>query len=79
MPRSEGGADASSSDGEREVVFRLRDAAGEVRVKMGAARDGSGLLLLDGATEPGVHLLAKSTGASLTLGNTRGRRRVITP
>ena len=42
----------------REVVFRLRDQDGQVRVKLGAGRDGSGLLLLNEATEPGIQALA---------------------
>jgi hypothetical protein len=50
-----------------EVVFRLRDANGTIRVKMGASEEGSGLVLIDESTEPGVHMLAKRTGTSLTL------------
>lgn len=48
-----------------EVVFRLRDAKGTIRVKLGASEDGSGLLLLNESTEPGVHILAKRSGTSL--------------
>ena len=62
-----------------EAVLRLRDAKGEVRVKVGADSAGSGLLLLDGATEPRVHLLAKDGGTSVTLSSKDGKRRVITP
>lgn len=65
------------SDG--EAVFRLRDAKGEVRVKLGAGGDGSGLVLLDGATEPAIHMLAKSSGTSVTLTGKGGQRRVIVP
>jgi hypothetical protein len=65
------------SDG--ETVFRLRDSKGEIRVKLGAGGDGSGLLLLDGSTEPGIHMLAKSSGTTVTLTNSGGQRRVITP
>lgn len=65
------------SDG--EAVFRLRDSKGEIRVKLGADADGSGLLLIDGATEPRIHMLAKSSGTSVTLTNSAGQRRVITP
>ena len=61
-----------------QVVFRLRDAAGTVRVKLGADEAGSGLLMLDEATEPGLHLLATRNGTSLAL--QRGeQRRVLTP
>jgi hypothetical protein len=62
-----------------ETVFRLRDAAGEIRVKLGANGDGSGLLLVDGSTEPGIHMLAQSSGTSLTLTAKGRQRRVITP
>jgi hypothetical protein len=61
-----------------ETVFRLTDANGTIRVKIGAAEDGSGLVLLDGSTEPGVHMLAKRTGTSLTL-RQGGQQRVIAP
>jgi hypothetical protein len=61
-----------------EVVFRLRDANGTIRVKLGASEDGSGLLLANEATEPGVHILAKRTDTFLTV--QRGeRRQVIRP
>src|SRR5688572_9248685 len=40
-----------------EVVFRLRDSKGEVRVMLGADDEGSGLLLLDGKTEPAIHMV----------------------
>ncbi len=50
-----------------EVVLRLRDAGGTIRVKLGASAEGSGLVLLDDATEPGIHMLAKRAGTSLTL------------
>jgi hypothetical protein len=62
-----------------ETVFRLRDSRGEIRVKLGAGGDGSGLLLLDGSTEPGIHMLAKSSGTSVTLTSSAGHRRVMTP
>jgi hypothetical protein len=48
------------SDG--EVVLRMADHNGTIRVKLGAAEGGSGLLLLDEATEPGVHIMARRTG-----------------
>jgi len=61
-----------------EAVFRLTDANGTIRVKIGASEDGSGLVLLDASTEPGVHLLAKRTGTSLTLRQGE-QQRVIRP
>jgi hypothetical protein len=62
-----------------EAVLRLRDAKGEVRVKLGADGEGSGLILLDGATEPRIQLLAKNSGTSVTLTSQGGQRRVLTP
>jgi hypothetical protein len=62
-----------------EVVFRLRDAQGTVRVKLAASADGSGLLLLDDRTEPGAHLLASPRGTSLTLSARGKEKRVIEP
>ena len=62
-----------------EVVFRLLDQRGRIRVKLGASEDGSGLVLANDATEPGVHILAKTDGSSLRLANKDGRERVITP
>ena len=61
-----------------EVVFRLRDSSGTIRVKLGASEEGSGLMLANEATEPGVHILAKRSATSLTV--KRGERsHVITP
>jgi hypothetical protein len=62
-----------------EVVFRLRDARGIIRVKLGAGEDGSGLVLLDDTPAPGVHILAKRDGTSLTLADKNGQRREIKP
>lgn len=46
------------------AVFRIRDAEGTIRVKLGAGPTGSGLLLLDETTEPGVHLIARRAGTA---------------
>jgi hypothetical protein len=62
-----------------DVVLRLFDQNGTIRVKLGAGADGSGLLLANDATEPGVHILATSTGSSLTLTDRSGRQRVVAP
>jgi hypothetical protein len=62
-----------------EAVFRMRDAGGTIRVKLGAAEDGSGLLLLDDRTEPAVHLLARKAGTSLVLVEQGKEKRVIEP
>src|SRR5687767_14967942 len=62
-----------------EVVFRLRDAKGTVRVKLAASADGSGLLLLDDRTEPAVHLLAAPGGTTVTLAGKGKPKRVLEP
>ncbi len=62
-----------------ETVFRLRDAKGTIRVKLGASEDGSALLLLNDSTSPGIHALAKNNGTTLTLINKDGRTRVMEP
>jgi hypothetical protein len=67
-----------------DVVLRLLDKNGTIRVKLGASENGSGLVLLDKATEPGVHIKAgrNAEGASttsLTLRGTGGQERVIKP
>jgi hypothetical protein len=61
-----------------EVVFRLRDQDGTIRVKLGASRTGSGLVLLNEDTEPGVQALAgaKETSVSVARGD---RRNEIVP
>jgi hypothetical protein len=61
-----------------EVVFRLRDQQGQIRVKLGASRAGSGLLLLNEATEPGVQARAGATDTSVSV--QRGEQRnVVVP
>jgi hypothetical protein len=69
-----------------EVVLRLLDQNGTIRVKLGAGEDGSGLLLADEATEPAIHMIARRTGTSkratttsITLRGTNGQQRVIRP
>jgi hypothetical protein len=63
-----------------EVVLRLLDRNGTIRVKLGASETGSGLVLLDEETEPGVHIVARRAGTtSLTLRSGPGQKRVITP
>lgn len=69
-----------------EVVLRLLDKNGTIRVKLGAGEDGSGLLLLDEATEPGIHMIARRSGTaakptttSISLKRVGGQQRVIKP
>src|SRR5262245_24455597 len=46
------------------VLLRMVDKTGTIRVKLGAGTDGSGLMLADETTEPGVHLLARRVGTT---------------
>jgi hypothetical protein len=69
-----------------EVVFRLIDRNGTIRVKPGAGEGGSALLLLDEATEPAVHAVVRRTSTrerptttSVTLRGSDGEPRVIKP
>jgi hypothetical protein len=62
-----------------ETVFRLRDAEGTIRVKLGASKDGSALLLFNDSTEVGIHASAKSNGTSVTLINKNGEQKIINP
>jgi SnoaL-like domain len=62
-----------------EVVLRLLDERGTIRVKLGAGTDGSGLLLANDATAPGIHLLAIAAGSSVRVVNKDGRERLIAP
>ncbi len=67
------------------VVFRLMDRNGTIRVKLGADEGGSGLVLLDEATEPAVHIVARRVGTSarpptgVTLRGAGAREQVIRP
>ena len=58
-----------------EIVFRLRDAKGTIRVKMGAGENGSGFVLLDDATNAGFHAVSNETGTKLTLTGKDGKKR----
>lgn len=69
-----------------EVVLRLLDRNGTIRVKLGAGEGGSGLVLADEATEPAVHIIARRVGTSerpattsITLKGREGQQRVIRP
>ena len=69
-----------------EALFRMRDSAGTIRVKLGAGDSGSGLLLIDETTEPGVQIIARRsatatrpTTTSINLTGAAGQRRTITP
>jgi hypothetical protein len=68
-----------------EAVFRMRDAAGTIRVKLGAGANGSGLTLIDETTEPGVQIIARRAAPSARAATTSIKlsggtgQRTITP
>lgn len=57
------------------VMMRLMDKTGTIRVKLGADDNGSGLVLLNSATEVGLHALAKKEGTKLVLEDKNGKKR----
>jgi hypothetical protein len=59
------------------TVLRLFSENGEIRVKIGASGDGSGIVLLDAQTNPGLHAVAMGDKASITLCGGGERKRVI--
>jgi hypothetical protein len=64
------------------VLFRLIDQQGKPLVKLGAAADGSGLMLTgDPARQDwsGIQVLAKPGGSTLRLLNVDGKERLIKP
>jgi hypothetical protein len=67
------------TDADGGANLRLRSGTGEVRVKLGASRDGSGLILMSGSTEPALWLSAASAGTTLTLAERGKQSRVLTP
>jgi len=60
------------------AVFRLMDESGTIRVKLAADQEGSGLVLLDGATNPGIHALTTNKETFLTLSK-EGVKKEIKP
>ena len=60
------------------TVFRLLDKTGTIRVKLGASKDGSGLVLLNDSTEVGIQALAQQKGAVLKLEH-NGKKLKIEP
>jgi hypothetical protein len=50
-----------------EVVLRLMDPGGAIRVKLGAGESGSGLMLADETAQPGVHLVARKGASAVTV------------
>jgi len=60
-----------------ETVFRLRDAKGTIRTKLGAGEDGSGLSMMDDRTEATVQIRANKDGGGIMLFNRDGQQRTV--
>jgi hypothetical protein len=58
-----------------EVVFRMRDGSGTIRVKIGGDADGSGFVFLDDRTNPVIHGLARKDGGKITVTDNTGKAR----
>jgi hypothetical protein len=65
------------------VILRMMDQRGEIRIKLGADRSGSALLLADDTAEVGIHLLSGISQIShrretmITLADPAGAKRII--
>lgn len=62
-----------------ETVFRLMDEDQTIRVKLAGSKEGSGLVLLNNETNPGVHMLAKKDRTSFTITDQSGKKKEILP
>ena len=62
-----------------EAVLRMMDEDQTIRVKLGASKDGSGLLLLNDETNPGIHALAKKDRTLFTITDHAGNKKELTP
>jgi hypothetical protein len=60
-----------------ETLLRMRDARGDVRVKLGASIEGSGMVLANHDAQPGLHVLAKRGSTSLSLQDSSGQPRIF--
>jgi hypothetical protein len=60
-----------------ETLLRMRDARGDVRLKLGVSEEGSGLVMADQTAQPGLHVNAKRGSTFLTLTDTGGQPKVI--
>ena len=69
-----------------DVVLRMMGENGTIRVKLGASEAGSGLVLMDEATEPAIHAIARRsatrdrpTTTGITVRDAAGRQQVVRP
>lgn len=60
-----------------EVMLRLRDKTGTIRVKLGATEHGSSLVLLNDATEVGVHAMVKNKETKFVVIGKDGKKREL--
>jgi hypothetical protein len=58
-----------------EVVMKLIDKTGTIRVKLGANENGSGLVLLNNSTELGLSALTGKEGTKFVLTDKNGKKR----
>jgi hypothetical protein len=56
---------------EGDVVFRLRDQKGDIRVKLAANEKGAGLILMDRNADPGIQARSSKDAPELILGKQR--------
>ncbi|GEM_PF-1691224 len=59
--------------------IRLREATGTIRVKLGATKDGAGLLLVDKDVEPAIWLNVKNHQTTLTLAEKGKEKKILKP
>lgn len=57
-----------------EVVFRMRDASGTIRVKIGGDENGTGFVFLDGQTNAAIHGQAGKEGGKITVTDKSGKK-----
>jgi len=50
-----------------------------IRVKLAGSKEGSGLVLFNNETNPGVHMLAKRDQTSFTIVDQSGKRKEMIP
>jgi hypothetical protein len=62
-----------------EAAFRLMDQTGAIGVKLGAGTEGSGFVLANDQTEPGINMLATDKATRVTLKSQSGVEKVIAP
>jgi len=59
--------------------LRLREATGNVRVKLGATANGGALILMNDSSEPAIWAAANKAGTSLKLAEKGKPQRIIKP